>query len=98
VWRLPAERGRVSLKALAERLAREGRHEVLFEGGATLGAALLKAGLVQRVVLYAAPIVLGGGLAWCEGLDRALAEAVRGRVVSVALVGRDARVVVELEA
>ena len=97
VWRLPARRGRVALEALAARLAREGRHEVLFEGGAVLGAALMRAGLVQRLVLYTAPIVLGGGLAWCEGLDRALDEARRGRITSHARTGDDLCIVVDLE-
>ncbi len=97
VWRLAAARGRVSPVALARRLAREGRHEVLLEGGATLGTAFLRAGLVQRLVIYAAPIVLGGGLPWCAGLDLALAGAARGRLVSVARVGDDARLTVDLE-
>ncbi len=97
VWRLAAARGRVSPTALARRLAREARHEVLLEGGATLGSAFLRAGLVQRLVIYAAPIVLGGGLSWCDGLDRALAGAARGRWVSVASVGGDARLTVDLE-
>ena len=96
VWRLPATRLRVSLPALAERLAREGRHEVLLEGGATLGTAFVRAGLVQRIVLYAAPLVLGGGLSWGEGLALPLDRAARGRVVSATLVGADARLVVEL--
>jgi diaminohydroxyphosphoribosylaminopyrimidine deaminase/5-amino-6-(5-phosphoribosylamino)uracil reductase len=87
VWRLPAARLRVSLSALAERLAREGRHEVLLEGGGTLGAAFVRAHLVQRIVLYAAPFVLGGGLSWCDGLSLPLDGAVRGHVVSATLVG-----------
>jgi len=98
VWRLPATRLRVSLPALAERLAREGRHDVLLEGGATLGAAFVRAGLVQRIVLYTAPLVLGGGLLWCDGLGLALEAAARGRVVSATLVGGDARLVVDLGA
>jgi len=88
----------VSLPALAERLAREGRHDVLLEGGATLGAAFVRAGLVQRIVLYTAPLVLGGGLLWCDGLGLALEAAARGRVVSATLVGGDARLVVDLGA
>src|SRR5262249_29330304 len=44
VWRLASLGGHVSPLALAERLASEGRHEVLLEGGATLGAAFLEAG------------------------------------------------------
>jgi diaminohydroxyphosphoribosylaminopyrimidine deaminase/5-amino-6-(5-phosphoribosylamino)uracil reductase len=96
VWRLPSARLRVSLPALGERLVREGRHEVLLEGGGTLGAAFVRAGLVQRIVLYAAPIVLGGGLNWCDGLSLPLTAAKRGRVVSASLIGDDARLVVEL--
>ncbi len=97
VWRVAAQRGRVSPRALVQRLAREGRHEVLLEGGASLGSAFLKAGLVQRVVLYTAPLVLGGGLAWCEGLNLALADATRGRVHSLTRLGDDSKLVVELE-
>ncbi len=97
VWRLPAAKGRVSLRALAARLAGEGRHEVLLEGGATLGAAFVRAGLVQRVVLYSAPFVLGGGLPWCAGLDLPLANAARGRIVSLSRTGADVRTVVDLE-
>src|SRR5499427_8676753 len=96
VWRLPAARLRVSLPALAERLAHEGRHEVLLEGGGTLGASFVRAGLVQRIVLYTAPFVLGGGLSWCDGLSLSLDHAGHGRVVSATLVGDDARLVVDL--
>src|SRR5262252_392121 len=96
VWRLPAARLRVSLPALAERLAHEGRHDVLLEGGGTLGASFVRAGLVQRIVLYTAPFVLGGGLSWCDGLSLSLDHAGHGRVVSATLVGDDARLVVDL--
>ncbi|HEY6194390.1 MAG TPA: dihydrofolate reductase family protein, partial [Candidatus Eisenbacteria bacterium] len=72
-------------------------HEVLLEGGATLGSAFLGAGLVQRLVLYSAPLVLGGGLAWSDGIDRALASAARGRIVSHDLIGDDLCLVVDLE-
>ena len=95
VWRLTAVRGRVSPRALAARLAREGCHEVLLEGGATLGAAMFAAGLVQRVVLYSAPFVLGGGLSWSSGLKTSLARAARGKVTQVARLGDDMRMVVE---
>ena len=97
VWRLAAQRGRVSPAALAAPLVREGRHEVLLEGGATLGSAFLRAGLVQRLVLYTAPLVLGGGVSWCEGLDRRLADATRGCVLSMSRMGGDVKLVVELE-
>ncbi len=36
-------------------------HHVLLEGGPTLAAAFLRAGLVDEVVAYVAPVLLGGG-------------------------------------
>lgn len=74
VWRLPETHGSggVSARALARRLAREGCHEVMLESGPTLGTAWLRAGLVDRIALFSAPLLIGaGGLAWCGALPRA---------------------------
>ena len=46
--------------ALAELFARDRRH-VFLEGGPTLAAAFLRAGLVDEVVAYVAPMLLGAG-------------------------------------
>ena len=52
---------------------------VLAEGGGELGAALLDAGLVDRVAFFVAPRLLGGRTAPgpVGGVGRALKEAVR---------------------
>lgn len=51
-----------------------GNH-LLVEGGASAAAAFLRAGLVDRLLLYRAPIIVGGGLTLPEiGLER-LADA-----------------------
>ncbi|HEY1135480.1 MAG TPA: bifunctional diaminohydroxyphosphoribosylaminopyrimidine deaminase/5-amino-6-(5-phosphoribosylamino)uracil reductase RibD [Nocardioides sp.] len=47
-------------EALATLHAREARH-VFLEGGPTLAAAFLEAGLVDEVVAYVAPLLLGAG-------------------------------------
>ncbi len=57
---LPAREGRVDLEALAEELARRQVTSVLVEAGATLNAALLAAGLVQKVAFFLAPTIVGG--------------------------------------
>jgi diaminohydroxyphosphoribosylaminopyrimidine deaminase/5-amino-6-(5-phosphoribosylamino)uracil reductase len=57
---LPAEDGRVSVRGCLEELGRRGVTSVLLEGGATSHASALKAGLVNRVILYVAPQFLGG--------------------------------------
>jgi diaminohydroxyphosphoribosylaminopyrimidine deaminase / 5-amino-6-(5-phosphoribosylamino)uracil reductase len=48
-------------EALATLFARDRQH-VLLEGGPTLAAAFLQAGLVDEVVAYVAPMLLGAGL------------------------------------
>lgn len=97
VWPLATRRGRVSPRALARRLAREGVLEALLEGGATLGAAWLQAGLVDRIALFTAPRVLGAGLSWCAPFGAGLADAPQGRVTSIERAGADTLTWVELE-
>ncbi|OGF05483.1 MAG: riboflavin biosynthesis protein RibD [Candidatus Eisenbacteria bacterium RBG_16_71_46] len=100
VWPLPLRAGRVSPAALARRLAREGRYEVLLEGGATLGTAWLRAGLVDRVALFTAPRLLGAdGLAWCGALGvGSLRRARAGRIVQQRRLGADGFLLVDLAA
>jgi diaminohydroxyphosphoribosylaminopyrimidine deaminase/5-amino-6-(5-phosphoribosylamino)uracil reductase len=47
-------------QALAELFARDRQH-VFLEGGPTLAAAFLRAGLVDEVITYVAPMLLGAG-------------------------------------
>ena len=54
-----AESGRVQLGAVLASLARREVNELLVEAGATLSGALLGAGLVDELVLYQAPTLLG---------------------------------------
>jgi len=60
VWSLPGRHGRVDLPSLMQRLAATGANSVLVEAGGTLAAAALEAGLVDRVYLFLAPILIGG--------------------------------------
>ena len=57
---LPAQQGRVPLRACLSRLARMGVTSMLLEGGSELNASALRAGLVNRVLFYIAPTLLGG--------------------------------------
>ncbi len=60
VLTLPGRAGRVPLPALLSALARRGITSLLLEGGSELNASALRAGLVDRVMLYVAPRLLGG--------------------------------------
>jgi diaminohydroxyphosphoribosylaminopyrimidine deaminase/5-amino-6-(5-phosphoribosylamino)uracil reductase len=50
----------IDLRAALKSLAGRGVNDILVEGGATLNAALLRAGLVDRVSAFVAPKLFGG--------------------------------------
>ncbi|MGN6903728.1 RibD family protein, partial [Neisseria sp. P0015.S010] len=53
--------GRINLLSLMPQLAELGFGEVLVEAGSTLASAFLKDDLVDEIVLYQAPKLLGAG-------------------------------------
>ena len=57
----PASHARVDMKAVFRELAARGFNEVQVEAGATLCGTLLQQGLVDELLIYQAPIILGGG-------------------------------------
>jgi diaminohydroxyphosphoribosylaminopyrimidine deaminase/5-amino-6-(5-phosphoribosylamino)uracil reductase len=95
VWSLPSAENRVSLAALGDVLGDAGITRVLVEGGGALHAGLLATDLADELVLYVAPIVLGGrgvqaGPTWVSGQGvRALADAPRFRFDTARKVGQD---------
>jgi len=56
----PAVAGKVSLAALWQELGRRKVQRLLLEGGAELAGAALSAGLINRLMLFVAPKLLGG--------------------------------------
>ena len=91
VLRLPSRDGRVDLSALTAELARRDVTALLLEGGGELNAGFLEAGLVDRVAVFVAPILLGGGSVPTPvgGPGRGLKEAFRLTGMTVRAVGRD---------
>lgn len=53
------DEGRVDLLAMLKDLAKRGCNEVLVEAGATLSGRLFQLGLVDELLLYVAPVLLG---------------------------------------
>lgn len=87
--------GEVSLVAALEDLAGREVNFVHLEAGGTLSGAALQAGVVDEVVVYLAPVLLGDAaqpLARLPGLSR-LAEAPRFAPREVSQVGDDLRLV-----
>jgi riboflavin-specific deaminase-like protein len=64
VVQLPGTDGRVDLPALLRDLGARGINELHVEAGHRLNGALLQAGLVDELLLYLAPQLLGPGAAW----------------------------------
>jgi diaminohydroxyphosphoribosylaminopyrimidine deaminase/5-amino-6-(5-phosphoribosylamino)uracil reductase len=83
--------GGLDLPSLLRALGRRGVTRVLAEGGAGLAAALLRQGLVDRLVWFHAPAVMGGdGHPALEGLRLAALSAMpRFRRVALRALGDD---------
>ena len=91
VLELPADGGRVELRALLSALAQLDVLGVLVEGGAELAGGLLDGGLVDRVAFFVAPRLLGGRTAPgpVGGSGRALKAAVSLSGVTCRPMGED---------
>ena len=82
-------RGRVAPARALKLLAARGVQSVLVEGGAAIAGAFIAAGLVDRIALFVAPKLLGGGVGVSAGADRTVAGALRLGPIAVQPVGPD---------
>lgn len=95
VLRLPEEEGSVALVPLVEELGRREVMELLIEGGGRVHAGFLAAGLVDRMIVFVAPKLVGAGgvpLIDLAGPER-MADAWQLRVVTVRRLGDDVMIV-----
>lgn len=96
IVRLPAtSEGKIDLHALAGELARREFNEVTVETGAKLNASLLTARLIDEIVLYQAPLLLGDAARGLFALAemQSLVQSIDLRVYDVRMVGSDVRIV-----
>jgi len=96
VWYMPGKQpGRVDLKALLQRLAKEREiNEIHLEAGANLNGAMLQAGLIDEFVFYVAPSLLGNearGVFNLPALAR-LADKISLQIQDIRAVGADWRI------
>ena len=88
------EDGRLDLVDAMEQLADTGINEVLLETGAELAGGFLQAGLVDEIILYMAPKLLGSAARPLFQLPlEEMAEAVDLKLQSVRQVGDDLRLI-----
>ena len=88
----------VDLPRLMHWLGERGINELMIEAGATLNGAFLQAGLVDELVLYLAPSIMGNtarGLFALPELER-MEDKIQLTIRDVRMVGADVRVIARL--
>jgi len=90
-------RGMLDLREVLAELARREVNEVQVEAGATLAGAFLRAGLVDELLIYVAPVLLGDAARpMFDGLGiQAMADALRLKPVEMRQVGPDLRLLLQ---
>ncbi len=92
--------GRVDLEKAMRYLAEEKEiNEVLVEAGSTLSGAFIQAGLVDELIIYQAPKLLGGSaraLVDLPGLEK-LSYCVQLEIKSLKKIGEDIRIVARMK-
>ena len=95
----PARQGQVDLTALMQMLAVEHEiNEVLVEAGPTLNGALLDAGLIDEVIIYMAPHLMGDaarGLFHLPGLQH-MSQRIALDIQDIRAVGQDWRITAKI--
>ena len=89
-----ADGGGVSLSSLLEALGKRDVQSVLLEGGSRLAGSAVREGVLDKVIVFLAPKLLGGdsapGLLGETGIER-LSDALQLEFVGVSRVGDDVR-------
>ena len=92
---LPGRDGRIDIKALLTELAKRQCNEVLVEAGATLAASFLRRGLLDEVIIYMAPKLLGSNARPLFDLPlTTMSSALPLKIRDVRAVGADWRITV----
>ena len=95
---IPNERGKVELTKLMEELARRELNEIHVEAGTRLNGSLLQAGVVDELLVYLAPRIIGDSgrgmfhLPELTELSQTTALEIRG----VERIGADLRILARL--
>jgi diaminohydroxyphosphoribosylaminopyrimidine deaminase/5-amino-6-(5-phosphoribosylamino)uracil reductase len=94
VKQLETDNGRIALAAVMRELAAGQINEVLLEAGATLSGTMLQAGLVDELIIYMAPVLMGDkarGLLKLPGLEH-MADRCHLNITDIRAVGQDWRI------
>ncbi len=87
----------IDLQWVMQELGRRKMNTVLLEAGASLAGGMLKQGLVDEIIVYMSPDLLGGGgrdMFLIAGLDR-LSDRIRLKYRNAVMIGRDLKITLD---
>ena len=89
----------VDLKSVLQQLSDMHINDVLLETGATLSGAMLQAGLIDELIIYMAPVLMGNnarGLFALPGLET-MQDKIELEITDTRLVGQDLRITAKVK-
>ncbi len=98
ILQLPTVEGRINLPQLMEALSRMELNELHVEAGATLAGALIAEGLMDELVIYTAPLLMGSeGRPLFQLPLTTMSEKIQLNIKEVRQLGQDLRFVARLD-
>lgn len=94
-----SDKSYVDLDAALDFIAQQGFNDVLIESGATLAGAFLSAGLIDELILYQAPKLLGSDAKSLVNMPKlnVLKDAVNLTINDIRMVGKDIRIIAKID-
>jgi len=96
---MPGCNSNVDLKSVLQQLGEMQINDVLLESGARLSGAMLQAGLIDELIIYMAPVLMGNeasGLFALPGLD-AMKDKIELNISDYRSVGKDIRITLKVK-
>jgi len=95
---LPNAQGKVDLRALVQDLGQKAINEVHIEAGFKLNGSLLAADVVDELLVYLAPLLIGQGLGMASlGTFETLSQALKLKIQNVTTIGDDVRLIAHVK-
>tara|TARA_Y100000310_G_scaffold231819_1_gene234524 strand:+ start:4072 stop:5142 length:1071 start_codon:yes stop_codon:yes gene_type:complete len=87
---LKPKKGLVDLKELMKELGKSEIASVMIEGGAELSGSAIKEGIIDRVLIFTAPKIIGNGLGVIKNLGiKKINKAIKLKNISTQKIGKD---------